>query len=95
MKFEWDIKKNKENRKKHGVSFSEAEEVFEDPFHISVLDRRFDYLEERWITMGLSGRDRLLVVGHMYRMDESGTEITRLITARRATNREHERYEKI
>jgi len=47
MKFEWDDEKNLTNQEKHGVSFEEAREVFEDPFQISKLDHCFNYFEER------------------------------------------------
>ena len=95
MMFEWDEEKDGANMKKHGVSFKEAQEIFEDPFHLSVLDKRFDYLDERWISIGNTRRERVIVVGHLYRIDESGTEIFRIITARKATEKERERYEKI
>ena len=95
MMFEWDEEKDGANMKKHGVSFKEAQEIFEDPFHLSVLDKRFDYLDERWISVGNTRRERLIVVGHVYCIDESGTEIFRIITARKATQKERERYEKI
>ena len=95
MMFEWDEEKDGANKKKHGVSFKEAQEIFEDPFHLSVLDKRFDYLDERWISIGNTRRERVIVVGHLYRIDESGTEIFRIITARKATEKERERYEKI
>ena len=42
MKFEWDEHKNKINQEKHGVSFEEAEEVFDDALQISKLDKRFN-----------------------------------------------------
>ncbi len=50
MEFEWDEEKNKTNLMTHGVFFEEASEIFDDPFHISILDKRFDYFDERWIT---------------------------------------------
>jgi len=50
MKFEWDENKNRINKEKHDISFEEAKEVFDDALHISKLDYRFNYFEERWIT---------------------------------------------
>lgn len=47
MKFEWDENKNRLNQTKHGISFEEAKEVFNDPLHLSKLDHRFSYSEER------------------------------------------------
>ncbi|MCR2063215.1 BrnT family toxin [Campylobacter helveticus] len=49
MKFEWDEEKNKTNQIKYGISFDVAREIFDDPFTLSFLDERFNYLEERWI----------------------------------------------
>ncbi len=94
MKVEWDKNKNSANIKKHGVSFKEAAEVLDDPFHISLLDTRFDYFEERWITIGAAKNGKIIVVGHLYRLTES-EEAVRIITARKATNKERIQYEKI
>ena len=52
MIFTWDPAKAASNMEKHGVSFDDAKEVFSDPLHLSILDQRFSYLEERWITIG-------------------------------------------
>ena len=96
MEFHWDKTKAAENLKKHGISFSEASEVFSDPLHISVLDVRFDKLEERWISIGMTAKGKLIVVGHLYSITrEQGKETIRIITAREATRKEREQYEKI
>lgn len=82
--------------RKHGISFSEASEVFSDPLHISVLDVRFDHFEERWISIGMTTKSKLIVVGHLYSITrEKGKETIRIITAREATRKEQEQYEKI
>ncbi len=94
MRFEWDRNKALLNIKAHGVSFHEVEEIFDDPFHVSVMDRRFDYLEERWITMGRTKSGNLIVTGHLYVMSDNGIELVRILTARKATPKERERYEK-
>ncbi len=93
MKFEWDEKKNLKNQEKHGISFEEAQEVFNDPLQISKLDYRFNYFEERWITIGSTKKYKILVVANMFFSDE-GEEIIRIISARRATVRERRAYEK-
>jgi uncharacterized DUF497 family protein/predicted DNA binding CopG/RHH family protein len=62
MQFEWDENKNALNKTKHGVSFEDAQSVFNDPLHISKLDYRFSYFEERWITIGTTSNLELLVV---------------------------------
>ncbi len=92
MRFEWDEEKSISNLQKHGVSFEEAKEVFEDPFHISKLDHRFDYFEERWITLGRTKKDKILVVANMF-FDENGEEIIRIISARKANQKERKFYE--
>ena len=92
MKFEWNEEKSMLNLQKHGVSFEEAKEVFKDPFHISKLDYRFDYFEERWITIGNTKKDNILVVANMF-FDENGEEIIRIISARKANSKEREFYE--
>jgi len=92
MQFEWDDEKNSLNIKKHDVSFEEAKEVFFDPMHISKLDHRFDYFEERWITLGTTNEDKILVVANMF-FDEDGKEIIRIISARRANQKERIFYE--
>ena len=92
MKFEWNEKKNLNNIKKHGISFEKAKEVFSDPFHISKLDHRFNYFEERWITLGSTKEDKILVVANMF-FDENGEEIIRIISARKANQKERKFYE--
>ena len=92
MKVEWSDEKNYLNIEKHKVSFDEAKEVFLDPMHISKLDHRFDYFEERWITLGATTKDKILVVANMF-FDENGDEVIRIISARRANQKERIFYE--
>ena len=92
MHFEWDESKNSTNKAKHGVSFEEAKEVFDDPLHISKLDHRFSYFEERWITIGSTHESKILVVANMF-FDDNGEEIIRIISARRANAKERSFYE--
>ena len=92
MKFEWSDDKNKLNIKNHQVSFEEAKEVFLDPMHISKLDHRFGYFEERWITLGATTKDKFLVVANMF-FDDDGKEIIRIISARKANETERIFYE--
>ncbi len=95
MRFEWDERKNKTNKKKHGVSFEEASEIFDDPFHLAILDKRFDYFDERWITIGITKKGKVIVAGHLYFFTENGEEVTRIISARMATKNERHQYETI
>ncbi len=88
MRFEWDSKKAKENLKKHGVSFEEAVTIFYDPLSATFDDPDHSVGEYRFLTVGLSSRDRLLVVAH----SEKG-ESLRIISARPATAHERKRHE--
>ena len=92
MRFEWDERKDRSNRRKHGVSFEEAAEVFADPLHISWLDERFSVFEERWVTVGQTSTGVTLTVANLF-FDERGEGVVRLISARRATQRERQEYE--
>jgi uncharacterized DUF497 family protein len=64
IKFEWDTGKARQNLEKHQVDFSEASTVLADTLSITIPDPDHSADEERWITMGLSNRHRLLVVVH-------------------------------
>jgi hypothetical protein len=94
MQFEWDEAKNTLNQVKHGISFEIAQEVFFDPFHLSIVDERFNYYEERWITIGEVKTHQIVVVAHLY-YDDSGDEHIRIISARPATSAERRQYEHI
>jgi uncharacterized DUF497 family protein len=91
--FSWDERKNRANRKKHGVSFDLALEVFDDPFQLSTLER-IENGEERWQTIGMVDDTMLLLVVHLWEDLETGEEHIRIISARRATAHERARYEK-
>lgn len=93
MKYEWNQAKNSLNIQKHSVSFEEAVEVFNDPLQISKLDKRFNYFEERWITLGTTSKQTILVVANLF-FTEGGEEIIRIISARKANEKEKDRYEK-
>jgi len=86
--FEWDRRKAEANLYKHGVSFEEAQTVFTDPLAITMPDPDHSENEERFIDVGMSDNQRVLVVGYT----ERGQRI-RLIHARRATPGERKRYE--
>ncbi len=92
MRFEWDPKKSDTNAKKHGVSFEEARQVFNDPLHLSIMDERFNYFEERWVTLGQISDRQILVVVNLF-FDEDGEEVIRIISAREATKNERKQYE--
>ncbi len=83
---QWDAKKALENERKHGVRFSDVEPVFFDPYALTINDEYSK--EERFVTVGTDGFDRVLVVVYTYRGDD-----IRLISARFATRREVKVYE--
>ena len=88
IKFEWNPRKARRNLRKHGIGFDEASTVFADTLSISIPDPSHSEDEERWVTMGLSNRRRLLVVVHT----EEG-EMFRIISARTADRLERRKYE--
>jgi uncharacterized DUF497 family protein len=89
MKIVWDENKNKENVKKHKISFEEAETVFYDPNGKTIHDPEHSDKEDRFVILGLSKALNLLVVCHCYREED---EIIRIITARKATKNESKAY---
>ena len=89
MRFDWDERKSRSNHRKHGVSFDTARSVFDDPHALSKLERVVDG-EERWQTIGMTD-EIVLLVAHTWR-DESGDEVIRLISARKATPTERQAY---
>ena len=88
LQFEWDEPKARTNLAKHGVSFEEASTVFADLLSITIDDPEHSEAEDRFIILGHSHRQRLLVVVH----NERGDRI-RLISARRANRNERKQYE--
>jgi len=89
MTFSWDDRKERENLRKHGVSFDEATTVFADEKARLKHDPDHPSGEDRFILLGFSAKLRVLVVVHAYRQDEK--EI-RLISARKATRNERRQY---
>jgi len=90
FKFEWDSAKAESNLKKHGVSFSEASTVFYDELARLISDPDGSNQEERFIILGQSTRQKLLVVCHCYRDEDSNI---RIISARKADKHERKSYE--
>lgn len=90
--FEWDPKKAFNNRRKHGVGFEQAALVFRDPQALSIYDQEHSETEDRWITLGKS-EENMLVVVHTCREISDNKAIIRIISARRATKRERRQYE--
>lgn len=85
--YEWDDEKNRENRDKHGLSFEDAALVFAGPC-VTFDDDRFDYDEERFLTLGLL-QGRVVLIAHTWRQER-----IRIISMRKASRREQEIYQK-
>ena len=77
---------------RYAIAAAAAAEGFGDPLHLSWLDERFSVLEERWVTVGQTGTGLTLTVADLF-FDKRGEGIVRLISARRATQRERQAYE--
>jgi uncharacterized DUF497 family protein len=85
MELEWDEAKRRSNLRKHGIDFCGIEEVFEGAT-VTILDDRFDYGEQRFVSFGLLA-GRVVAVTHT----ESG-EVIRVISVRKATKDEEGNY---
>lgn len=89
--FEWDNRKEKQNLKKHNVSFQEASTIFGDPLSLTIDDPlHSSHDEQRYVTIGSSFRGKIVVVVHCDRGDK-----IRIISARTATRNERKTYEEI
>ena len=86
--FEWDTEKDSSNQKKHGVSFSEASEVFSDPFNLTVADPDHSVDETRFLLLGFA-KGTILIVSFTERRDA-----IRIISCRRANAKERSLYER-
>ena len=89
IQFEWDERKNRENKRKHKVSFEEAQSVFLDENALRFFDPDHSQDEDRFLMLGMSFTLRVLVVCHCYREDDS---VIRIISARKADKREQSDY---
>lgn len=94
MIFEWDENKARINYEKHRISFDEARTIFADPFLITFVDEFHSDKEERFISIGLSERNHVLLAVHTEREEENETIVIRIISCRKATQTERKRYEK-
>ncbi|OGV43451.1 MAG: hypothetical protein A2X46_13610 [Lentisphaerae bacterium GWF2_57_35] len=89
LRFEWDESKNRENQRKHGISFVEAQSVFFDDNAMEFYDDEHSEWEDRFLFLGLSSKMRLLLVCHCLR---EGGSVIRIISARKATKNEQRLY---
>ena len=88
MIFEWDENKAKSNLRKHKIGFDEAETVFEDALSVTISDPDHSTEENRFIDIGTSDKNHLLVVSYTER-----DERIRIISARKANKSERNIYE--
>ena len=88
MDFEWDTFKAELNENKHGVSFLEACEVFDDDLSSSMVDPDHSIEENRYLIFGRTYNDKCLIVSYTERND-----IIRIISVRQMTPRERRAYE--
>ena len=90
LNFEWDERKARSNQEKHAVSFEEATTVFSDPLSLTIPDPDSSEQEPRFVLLGQSYSNRLVVVVHTERQNN-----VRIISARKATRSERIQYEQI
>ena len=89
MIYEWDPEKDKENEGKHGLSFEEAAEVFLDPLALTFDDPDHSNDERRFITIGVTTKQRVMFVSHA----DGNDDRIQIISARETTRRERNDYE--
>jgi uncharacterized DUF497 family protein len=89
IQFEWDETKSRENKRKHGVSFEEAQTVFLDENAIRFFDPDHSADEDRFLILGISFQLRVLVVCHCFRAEDA---VIRIISARKANRKEASAY---
>jgi len=90
IEFAWDSAKASANLKKHGISFEEARSVFHDELAVQFFDAENSDAEDRFLMLGMSSGNNLLLVCHCER---DGGNVIRIISARKATRNERKHYE--
>jgi uncharacterized DUF497 family protein len=88
LQFEWDSRKALSNKKKHRITFEEASTVFGDPLSTTISDPVHSRTEDRFITIGTSVNNELIVVVHA-----DYDDVIRIVSARKATRNERKQYE--
>ena len=89
LRFNWDEAKNRENIKKHAISFDEAQTAFFDAHAARFFDPDHSQDEDRFLLLGVSSQLRVLVVSHCYRENDT---VIRIISARKADQHETKDY---
>ena len=88
LQFEWDSRKARSNKNKHRITFEQACTIFGDSLSRTIVDPTHSGTEDRFITIGTSISDKLIVVVHT-----DSDETIRIISARKATKNEKQQYE--
>ena len=86
MQYTWDERKNRVNRRKHGIDFADAPTMFNHPM-VTFLDQKKEYGEDRWVGIGLLSDILAVVV-----FTEPNAETVRIISARNANQHEQNIY---
>ena len=92
MRFVWDPEKDEINVRKHYISFTQSCYVFSDPYSLTLFDESHSEHEGRWVTLGQIQDETIVVVVHTFR-DLENDEVVRIVSARRATRRERQKYQ--
>lgn len=90
--FDWDEDKARRNRVAHKISFDEARTIFNDLFLVTFPDEYHSHQDERFISIGTSLKNRIILVVHT-EGEENGVIVIRVISARKATTSERRVYE--
>lgn len=91
--YEWNKRKAQINLAKHKVSFEEGETIFDDPFLITYADELHSETEDRWVSIGMSSKERVLLVVHVEKIATNNFVLVRIISCRKATTSERRLYE--
>jgi len=91
--FEWDARKARINLEKHKISFEEACTIFHDPLLVTFSDEPHSQTEDRFISIGMSERERVLLVVHTEPDEKDNRIIVRIISCRKATLSERKIHE--
>jgi uncharacterized DUF497 family protein len=91
--FEWDPIKARKNYQKHKISFERASEIFLDPIALSIYDKEHSNTEDRWITIGKTKSEIIIVVIHTFQEIQENNIRIRIISARKATKHEKIQYQ--
>jgi len=90
--FDWNPEKERQNIRKHRISFRRAATLFRDPNQLSIFDDAHSDQEDRWITLGIDDSGVLRTVVHTYEQIDENRCLIRIISARKATSSESRQY---